>query len=248
MAELTDEQKIIIGVCVGVAGLILLAIIIFICCVFYRKDDKYNRRRYPKERLVDRDYYYDRERERRPYTVYEKTVPPPFEPEYLPPPPPPPPLPMPPLRREVYYKRPRSMEVLQYDEAWDQPQPKRYYSENRWDGMYRSDPIVIPLAEPEYVGTGEVRRDADTIYLKYVDDQALLPRTNYLRRSEYAGDYTYSAPLRRTRSVHEIRRTVQPSDLRRSTPYVGEWNRRPEDMDRFNEYAMRAGRDPFLWQ
>lgn len=250
--ELTEEQKIIIGVCVGVAGLILVAIIIFVCWIFYSKDKRRRRRNGYKEKLVVDRY------DRNPYPVYEKHVPTVF---YDPPSPPPPPPPPPPMWREQYYRKPRSVEPLavRYD-SWDRRHtpPRKYYSDNRWEGQYRRDPIVVPLAEPEYTSSNVIRKEPDTIYLKYVedtpwkrysgdygrrysadygqiDDMALLPRTNYVRRTDY-GNYGH---LRRTRSF---------GDMRRATAFVGDWGGRRDNLYDFNEHALRAGRDPFLWK
>lgn len=39
-------------------------------------------------------------------------------------------------------------------------------SDSRWDGRYRNDAIVVPMAEPEYVPAPEPAREGDTIYLK----------------------------------------------------------------------------------
>ncbi|XP_052788127.1 uncharacterized protein LOC128222971 [Mya arenaria] len=237
---LTDEQKIIIGVCVGVAGLILIAIIIFIACLFCgTKRNKHYKRRPYKDRIIHEETIFD---DRPPYTVYEKTVPPPFDVGYsrqpLPIPPPQRLPPLPPPQTEVYYQKPRSLDVARYYDSFDRrgdyPPQKRYYSDNRWDGVFHKEPIVVPVAAPEVVYNDAPRREQDVIYLKYVDDQALLPRTNTYRRSEYG--YGGGA-LRRTRSHHDLRRSA----------YVGEWQRRPEPVDAFNENAYQAGRDPFLW-
>lgn len=276
MAELTEEQKIIIGVCVGVAGLILLAIVVFICCLFYRKDRKRRSNGYKERLVVDR---YDRP----PYPAYEKPVPEViYDPPPLPPPPPPTPPPPPPVWRERFYRRPRSIEPIGYRyDSWDRRRdlpPRKYYSDNRWNGIYRSDPVVVSVAEPEYVSSGVMRREPDTIYLKYVtdeprmrysgdyetrysddmvlvprreryledvtyvprgsrhyDDLALLPRTNYVRRYDYGNN----GNLRRARSFN---------DMRHATAFVGDWGGRRDNLFDFNEHAMRAGRDPFLWK
>ncbi|KAH3796983.1 uncharacterized protein LOC127838334 [Dreissena polymorpha] len=214
---LTDEHKIIIGVCVGVAGLVLLVIVVFVCCMLKMRETK--RRYRNKDRsIIDQDVYYDR----KPYTVYEKTPPPFYDPPYLPPQPPPPP---------VFYNHPRPLETPRFYDSFggrgEQPRmEKRYYSEAR----YQQEPIVVPIAEPEVVYNDRPRAEQDVIYLKYVDDQALLPRTNYNRRTYY------EPPVRRARSFTDMRNTA----------YVGEWNKRPDRLE-FNEGAMQAGRDPFLW-
>ncbi|XP_053381607.1 uncharacterized protein LOC123557880 isoform X33 [Mercenaria mercenaria] len=238
MADLTEEQKIIIGVCVGVAGLILIAICVFICCIFYARDRRRRRNGYKDELIVDRyDNRYDNRYDK--YPVYEKEVPAVI---IDPPPPPPPPM----WREPVYHKRPRSIEVPYKYDTWDKYSlPPRKYSDNRYNSGYRNEPIFIPMTEPEYVTSRAPRREPDTIYLKddimlvngrirYVDDQALLSRSNHARRSDYYG----GAPLRRSRSFH---------DARGASAYVGEWGKRPEYPLQFNERALREGKDPYLW-
>lgn len=238
MAELTEEQKIIIGVSVGVAGLIMIAIIVFICCIFYVKEQRRRRNGYKDNLIVDRFDRFDRYP-----NVYEKEVPPVmYDPPAPPPPPPPPPAPVRTIWREpMYYKRPRSIEPPYKFDSWDRySEPPRRYRESRWDSNYRNDPIVVSMAEPEYVSSGVARREPETIYLKYVDDQALLARTNRARRSDY-GDY-YGGGLRRSRSFQDLRRN------RGGGAYMGEWATRPENPSQFNERAYRYGRDPFLWK
>ncbi|WAR31997.1 hypothetical protein MAR_034539 [Mya arenaria] len=73
-------------------------------------------------------------------TVYEKTVPPPFDVGYsrqpLPIPPPQRLPPLPPPQTEVYYQKPRSLDV------------------------------ALPVAAPEVVYNDAPRREQDVIYLK----------------------------------------------------------------------------------
>ncbi|XP_060583268.1 uncharacterized protein LOC132739567 isoform X2 [Ruditapes philippinarum] len=281
MADLTDEQKIIIGVCCGVAGLILIAIVVFICCIFLVRGKRRRRNGYKDDLIVDRyDNRYDK------YPVYEKEVP-----AVIYDPPPPPPM----WREPVYHKRPVDI-PYKYD-TWDRfSEPPRKYSD-RYMGGYRNEPIIVPMAEPEYVSSRAPRREPDTIYLnrprrkryvtdntqnvrqnvrtdqhvmtdvvttaqsgqsgqidqllqtdrplqsvqqtsRYVDDQALLSRSNNMRRSEYYGGGGGAAGMRRSRSFH---------DVRGGSAYVGEWRRNPEIPSQFNERALKMGHDPFLW-
>ncbi|KAL4218706.1 hypothetical protein ACF0H5_021294 [Mactra antiquata] len=303
MAELTEEQKIIIGVCVGVSVIVLILIVVFICFIFYGKDKKRKRRKgYKEEIIVDRV-------EPHPYPIYEKRPPSLI---YDPPPPPPPPLPPPPPAPVITYvdqpvtyveKIPRP-KAYKFDTWETKPPPRKYYSDSRWDGIYRNDPIVVPVAEPEYQTSRVEAREPETIYLKkhrrkrrkYVDDQPIMQpivqqRTRYIeepviqQRTRYIEEpviqrttrvieqpvvqrattryvqepvvrgYTDDQALlnktnivRRTVYAQPLRRTKSHAELRKSNAFVGDWNKRPEKLNEFNETAYRHGRDPFLWK
>lgn len=250
MAELTEQEKIAIGVCAAVGGLILIGIIIFICLVFIRRNKRYTKRRYIYNDERERHIYNDR-----PYTVMDDYKPPPplyygpaRPPSYrhtvLPPPPaplpPPPPAPMREVR-EVVYRKPAPVEPLHvpwryegYETHSEPPRPlgRFYRGEFRYND--REEPIVIPLSEPEYLYSGSKMTRPTTHYIRYNDDQALL-RSSFDRRPY--------GELRRTYSFGDVR------DVRRSRrPYVGEWVARSDDLDDFNREAYNKGRDPFLWK
>lgn len=241
---LSEEEKIAIGVCAGIGGLILIGIILFICIVFWKSR---NKRTVHKKRHIyeDRHIYHDR-----PYTVMEDYKPPPLyygppsPPSYryasLPPPPPPPPPPPQPVRevREVVYRKPVEPHFVRYEGYVPRSEPRGAVEKiYRGDFGYnsRNEPIIIPLSEPDYLYSGSRLTQPTTHYIRYHDDQALLRRSGSDRR-EYG-------ELRRYHSYGDVR------DHRYSRrPYVGEWVAKSDDLDDFNREAYNKGRDPFLWK
>lgn len=41
-----------------------------------------------------------------------------------------------------------------------------FYSDNKWDGVFRNEPIIVPMSQPEYMPSSARPREPDTIYLK----------------------------------------------------------------------------------